>query len=489
MNLSDEDTQRIAPAVHAPLKPDLERLCAAAGARPVATSTNANVAGAGRSAAALPGGTSTNPTDATEWGESLPADIRVDMKERLDAFGERLKKVEDMAESVIKGVTQPVGDLLHKQLAEPPVSLISDHELHAALKRAFPTTQIRKDHALVLEKLMLSHEDNPNDADDILTVSFPPASQLLDTFANENFKMICIAVQERLLIANASKPMEKQPHVVRGKTGVDTRAMDKVDYATDTFIRGKFHDPLCVARKLFYVLFAYYLLSATATMQLTYPEAEKPTVEDATGSDFFSVTKTLQASCSGLLPDGEKPAAAHKHDAEPGSLLVCIHSVSRKDDLLEVAAKLLAAVVRSSHTFQPKVLLSTACILRSLLVSTDRAWLTMRHKDAEEVKEPGVWTLRMPRPDARLEQDLVAQRLTAPERNAIISAHCALPTSVAAAAAKTAPDSGTEGGNDGASHRAAPEGGAGGPSAPSQRQTPPTWLRSLAHQDVSASCA
>jgi len=466
--------------VHAMLKPNLERLCAAAGARPVATSTNANVAGAGRSAAALPGGTSTNPTDATKWGASLPADIRVAMKERLHAFGERLKKVEDMAESVIKGVTQSVGDLLHKQLAEPPVSLMTDHGLHVALKKAFPTAQIRKDHALVLEKLMLLHVDNPNDADDILTVSFPPASQLLDTFANENFKMICIAVQERLLIANARKPMEKQPHVVRGKTGVDTRAMDKVDYATDTLIRGKFHDPRCVARKLFYVLFAYYLLSSTATMQQTYPDAEKRTVE-ATGSDFFSVTKTLQASCSGLLPDGEKHAAAHKHDAEPGSSLVGIHSVSRKDDLLEVAAKLLAAVVRSSHTFQPKVLLSTACILRNLLVSTDRAWLTMPHKDAEEFKEPGVWTLMMPRPDERLEKDLVAQRLTAPERNAFISAHRALPASVAAAAATTAPDSGAERGNDGASHRAAPEGGAGAPSAPSQRQTPPTWLRCLAH--------
>jgi len=481
MNLSDADTQRIASDVHALLQPDLERFCAAAGARPAATSINANVSGAGRSAAALPGGTSTNPTDATEWVASLPADIWVAMKERLDAFGERLKKVEDMAKSVIKGVTQSVCDLLHKQLAEPPVSLMTDRELHVALKKAFPTAQIRKDHALVLEKLMLLHVDNPNDADDILTVSLPPASQLLDTFANENFKMICIAVQERLLIANASKPMEKQPHVVRGKTGVDTREMDKVDYATDTLIRGKFHDPRCVARKLFYVLFAYYLVSATATMQLTYPEAEKPTVEDATGSDFFSVTRTLQASCSGLLPDGEKPAAAHKHDAEPGSPLVGIHSVSRKDDLLEVAAKLLAAVVRSSHTFQPRVLLSTGCILRNLLVSTDRAWLTMPHKDAEEVQEPGVWTLMTPRPDARLEQDLAAQQLTAPERNSIISAHRALAASVAAAAATTAPDSGAEGGNDGAPHRAAPEGGAGAPSAPSQRQTPPTWLRSLAH--------
>ena len=467
MNLSDADTQRIASAVHALLKPDLERLCAAAGARPVATSTNANVAGAGRSAAALPGGTSINPTDATKWGASLPADIRVPMKERLDAFEERIKKVDDLAESVIKGVTQSVGDLLHKQPAEPPVSLMTDRELHVALKKAFPTAQIRKDHALVQEKLMLSPVDNPNDAGDILTVSFPPASQLLDTFSNENFKMICIAVQERLLIANASKPMEKQPHVARGKTGVDTRAMDKVDYATDTLIRGKFHDPRCVSRKLFYVLFAYYLLSATETMQLTYPDAEKQTVEDATGSDFFSVTKTLQASCSGLLPDGEKPAAARKHEAKPVSPLVGIHSVSRKDDLLEVAAKLLAAVVRSSHTFQPKVFLSTACILRNLLVSTDRAWMTMPHKDAEEVKEPGDWTLMMPRPDAWLEQDLVAQRLTAPERNAIISAHLALPASVAAAAAKTAPDSGAEGRNDGASHRAAPEKVAGAPSAPS----------------------
>jgi len=150
MNLSDADTQIIASAVHALLKPDLERLCAAAAARPVATSTNANVAGAGRSAAALPGGTFTNPTDATEWGASLPADIRVAMKERLDAFGERLMKVEDMAESVIKGDTQSVGVLLHKQLPEPPVSLMTDQELHVALKKAFPTAQIRKDHALVL---------------------------------------------------------------------------------------------------------------------------------------------------------------------------------------------------------------------------------------------------------------------------------------------------------------------------------------------------
>ena len=152
----------------------------------------------------------------------------------------------------------------------------------------------------MLKNIMLSFiEDMPNDQGDTVTVSLPPASILLRTFPNVIFKRLCLCVAERVVQARSRRPLQQQPHVVRGKSGVDPEAMDRVDHATDPIIRGTFHDPRCWARKLFYILCAYFLIKESMAMELTDPEATKPSSHDCADADYFAVTSTLTATCSG----------------------------------------------------------------------------------------------------------------------------------------------------------------------------------------------
>jgi len=65
----------------------------------------------------------------------------------------------------------------------------------------------------------------------------------LQTFPNTNFKKLCLCVAERLLQENAKKPLEQQPHVIRGNSGFHPDSMDRVDHSTDTIIRATFHGP------------------------------------------------------------------------------------------------------------------------------------------------------------------------------------------------------------------------------------------------------
>jgi len=282
---------------------------------------------------------------------------------------------------------------------------------------------------------------------------------LLQTFPNINFQRLRFWVAERLLQASARRPLQQQPHVFRGNSGVDPEAMDRVDHATDRIIRGTFHDPRCWARKLFYILFAYFLIRESTAMELSDPEAAKPSAHDGADADYFSVTSTLTAACLECIAIGDLPAPEHKTDAEPGSALAGDHTI---------ALRILQAVVRTAHKFDNRAVLSFVMTLRGLLVSPDRAWLTKPHREAEKGVSPGEWTLLMPRTDGRQDLDLTAQRLTAAEKDVILTKYRADNSSNPSGDA-------TLGGGSSSRGSQAPSGGSGSRNRPSTAQ----WLRNL----------
>ena len=458
--MSQPEIDAIARATLAAMKPDLEEMFARARVAAAAVDASAASSGGGLAAPAA--------LEAATNGTSVE-DVETAVKGCFHAFEERIVKLEKMGDTVIGVLTKYFDTSLKKFLHERPVTQMTDSELIKALKKAFPTPTIRKKHADVLNNMMLSFiEDMPNDQGNTVTVSFPPASILLQTFPNVNFKRLCLCVAERLLQTSSRRPLQQQPHVVRGKSGVDPEAMDRVDHATDTIIRGTFHDPRCWARKIFYILFAYFLIKESTAMELTDPEAAKPSAHDGADADYFAVTSTLTATCSGYIAVGDLPAPEHKTDAEPGSALAGEHTITRTDNLHNIALRILQAVVRTAYKFDNRAVFSFAMKLRGLLVSPDRAWLTKPHREAEEGVAPGEWTLLMPRTDGRKELDLTAQRLTAAEKDVIL-------TKYRADNSPNPSGDATFGGGSSSGGIQAPSGGSGSQTRPSTAQ----WLRNM----------
>lgn len=125
--------------------------------------------------------------------------------------------------------------------------------------------------------------------------------------------------------------------------------------------------------------------------------------------------------------------------------------------------------MRATHKFEKRVVFSFAHTLRGLLVSPDRSWLFKLHKDTEEGIEPGEWTLLMPRADGRLDLGLTTQRLTAAEKDIIM-------TNFRAENSTGPVGDGTSGEGSSARGRQAPSGAGGVQGRPATAQ----WLRNLA---------
>ena len=136
-------------------------------------------------------------------------------------------------------------------------------------------------------------------------------------------------------------------------------------------------------------------------MELTDPEAAKPSAHDGADADYFVVTSTLTATCSGYIAVGDLPPPDHKTDAEPVSVLDDERTITRTENPHKIALRILKAVVRPAHKFDDRAVFSLAMTLRRLLVSPDRARLTKPHREAEKGVAPGEWTLLMLRTDGK----------------------------------------------------------------------------------------
>jgi len=252
--LSQPEIEAFARAMLAAMKPDLEEAFARARVAAAPLDASAASSGGGFAAPAAP--------KASANGTSVE-DVETTVKGCFHASEGRIVKLETLGDTLIGELTKHFDASLETFPYERPVTQMTENELNTALEKAFPSLTIRRESAHVFNNMMLSViEVVPNDQGDTVTVSFSPASILLQTFPTVNFATLCLCVAERLLQASARRPLQQQPHVVRGKSGVDPEAMYRVDHATETIIRGRVHDPRCWARTLFYILFAYVLIES-----------------------------------------------------------------------------------------------------------------------------------------------------------------------------------------------------------------------------------
>jgi len=113
-------------------------------------------------------------------------------------------------------------------------------------------------------KMLIQDKDDG----DTSTTSFPPMAQMLETVANDRFKMVVLGIIERTWKANGTISIEKQKHILKGKTGLVLKTVDRVDVAAEKQVRSSLTDPRCKALKIFYRLVAYYLVHAWASMNL-----------------------------------------------------------------------------------------------------------------------------------------------------------------------------------------------------------------------------
>jgi len=203
------------------------------------------------------------------------------------------------------------------------------------------------------------------DDGDTLTTSFPPMAQMLDTVANNRFKIVVLGIIARMWKANGTISIEKQKHILKGKTGLVLKTIDSVDVAAEKQVRSSLTDPRCRTREIFYRLFAYYLFLAWASMNLKYPDEDEPAVGEAAGSKVFSASRSLRATCSGLLPVGDTPAPEHTLDEPPGSPLAGVHDVTRDACLYDIVLQMRFAIYGGQFDFDPAAVCSGAETLRT----------------------------------------------------------------------------------------------------------------------------
>lgn len=477
--MPSEDIDAIADALYKKMMPDVSRLLvgllepavARARAPPNGGPAMPGLA-AGSSASAV---TSARGEGATVGNTAGPdaADMRLIVREELDAFGERRAPglVARQAETV-KAVTEAVQQSVVQCLQEKPVDMMTDDEIHKAVLAALPTKTIRKHHGPVLNQSIHMFMEDARYEGDALTTSFPPSSPLLETLVNEGFMKIVLGIVERIYNANAELSAENQPHVFKGKDHVMPDSLDRVDRAVVNVTRNGLHDPRCKTRRLVVVLFMYYMLNNAGSMKLSQPDAVKPAPTEGADSPYFAVQMKLLASCSGLLPVGDVPAAVHSADPPANSPLAGVHEVVREANLYDIARAVLAKLVREPHVFDPEVEFSIAVTLRTIMLEPDTSWTKMDHKYAEEIQGTGTWALLLPRVDVRADASQMVQTLTTKEKDDIMAKHRETTRSAMAEA---------EGGADERGSAPAAGTGAGSSSAlrtPSSAST--AWLRRLA---------
>lgn len=479
-----EDIAAIADALFTNMKPAVTQLITGL-LEPVITvaSTNSralagpsSTGGSGGTSVANGGATAGTPLPVGLASSPFPESTRVVIREELDAFEERRQPGLDMRQGkTVKAVTDAVEKKVIECLNEKPVDLMTDDEINQAVLKALPTRSIRQHHGPVLNETIKMLMEDPRYKGEAFTSSFPPSSPLLETLVNEAFNKIVLGIVQRVYNSNAEIPVEKQPHVFKGKDVVSPGAMDRVDRSVGNLIRTILHDPRCKTRRLAVVLFLYYFFDNAGDLKLKHPQAVKPSVTDGAGAAYFDVQIELLASCSGLLPKGDIPAPRHKQDARDGSPLAGVHKVRRDTSLYAIALKLLLKLVREAFKFDPEVVFSVADTLRAIVIDPDRRWTTMDHKEADEIHKTKTWTLLLPRADVQADASQAVQTLTPKEKDTIQAKH--LERERAAQ-----PPAGARSGEGAAAGSTGPGGSASGNPVPSTQASSAStdWLRRLA---------
>lgn len=354
-------------------------------------------------------------------GGPLASLTRGIVKEEVNAYSER----QPHADTVADGITQKVTTAVLQVIKTTPQTRSADQmgreELTATVTKAvggFKRFRTLLPGVLNRRITALAEDARKNGraaAEDVLTISFPAASKKNKTYSNTEFDKMIKSLLHALYDQNRLKPVNERPAVLRRKTQLDVNAIDAVDAALLALGRSALHDGRSEARKLFFKLFAYFFMTAGASMQLSTEDARPPALGAGADSAFFAVSQQLRVSETGdvLAPSSE-----------------AVHVIKRRACLYHIADILLQGIVLQPHTFDAVAINAAACNLRDILLSTEPysedssssaapSWTNEPHKDAEKQKGPGVWSLLLPMIDGRAALTKEIQTMTSIEKQAL----------------------------------------------------------------------
>lgn len=162
------------------------------------------------------------------------------------------------------------------------------------------------------------------------------------------------------------------------------------------------HDGRSEARKRFVRLFAFFMMTDDASIELEHPRASAPAPGAGEAAPYTSVVTTLRASTSGMV------------GVENTSRIV-----NRIACLYDMAAQVLQGIALQPHPFAEQVIEAMARNFRDILVAEDCSWTELSMKDAEAIAAPGSWALLLPMMDCRTALTKQVQTLKVSERYSI----------------------------------------------------------------------
>lgn len=271
----------------------------------------------------------------------------------------------------------------------------------------------------VLSRRIISISKDETTLHDVSTIAFPAVSKKRKSYANNEFDKVVKSLVHKLYEQNALKPQDERPNVLRHKELLAVHDMDLVDDLILAAARAALHDGRPEAQKLFVRLFAIFMMTDDASIELEHPRASAPAPGAGEAAPNFSVVTTLRASTSGMVGDENTS-----------------HIVKRIACLYDMVAQVLEGIALQPYPFAEQVIEAIARNFRDILVAEDCSWTELSMKDAEAASGPGSWALLLPMMDCRTALSKQVQPLKASERYSIrVAARPERPSSEALPAA------------------------------------------------------
>lgn len=173
----------------------------------------------------------------------------------------------------------------------------------------------------------------------MLTIFCPPAARNHKTYANTEFEMVIMSLLDKVYKQNVQLPKEERPFILQAKKQLDVNGIDVLDDALLGIGRTALHKGHSDARKLFFKLFALYVMIIGASMQLEAPNAPAPVMGAGKNNAYFSVVQKIRASETGQV---SRQASSS------------VHLATRHAWLYGIAAMLSQAMVLRPYTFSSR---------------------------------------------------------------------------------------------------------------------------------------
>jgi len=384
-----------------------------------------------------------NHIDAT-----MPGLVRASVKAEIQVLLASLPSLVDFKSAAAVWLRDTLKPILSDLLLQRGVERMSTQELRTAVNSVFTTAKIRGVHAASLMRRILALLNDPSASGVFITFNFPPVHKVADYWTVIHFNKVVYFVYHTLLVENGALPVDKQPHIIRGRSNFNPTSINRVDDAALSVTRNTINDGRSTTRGIFFAKLAASFEEGS-TCEQPFPDAAMPEPSEAAGHQYFAYEMTLLVSDNGEIPAGCGAAGAV---ADPGDgagtggaadgsetdvrlLPPGLHRVKRTGCLVNLAKLMLQALVRSAHIFDERVLFAVACSLRLVITSDDKSWMTLSRSQVENARGPCCWATMLPRLSRRVEMRVEIHTMSPEEREALVADEGGLADDLAAATA------------------------------------------------------